>query len=200
MNPRLRAKGVAVYCQTEPSGALWEEAKAILAAKAERAAARKAERQAAGVPNRICYAETAFKGWVSGMKLPHCNRCDARLDPNENHVCPVKLGTEEFKPKFVEHTPERKERWEAKREEIRESREDGRGRGVYCSKCDALLEDPDDTEWHFEDHGGKPERSEHYAIDGEPDGDLDGYDDDLTGYEDEPEDDWCDEDDGYDCD
>lgn len=88
----------------------------------------------------------------------------------------------------MEHTPERKERWEGKREEIRESRP----RGVYCSECNELLDCPEDAQWHFEDHGGKPERN-HYALDGEPDGDLDGYDD-------EPEDDYCEDDDGYDCD
>lgn len=40
---------------------------------------------------------------------------------------------------------------------------------------------------------GKPER-EHDAVDGEPDGDMEGY-------EDEPEEDYCEgDDDGYDCD
>jgi hypothetical protein len=76
-------------------------------------------------------------------------------------------------------------------DEIRETRR--AGRGVFCSECGVLLEDPEeDAQWHFEDHEGRPERN-HYAVDGEHDGDLDGYDD-------EPEEDYCDEDDGYDCD
>jgi hypothetical protein len=181
-----------VSVASKPSGALWEQAQAILKAKAARAKERAIARAERPVPNIICYAETAFKGWVPGMKLPKCERCEGILFPNENHDCPVKSGTEEFQRKYVEHTPERRERWEARREEIRESRREGQG--VFCSECNQLLDCPEDAEWHFEDHGGKPERN-HCAIDGEPDGDLDGYDDDLTGYEDEPEEDHCEGDD-----
>ena len=55
------------------------------------------------------------------------------------------------------------------------------------------MDDPEDAQWHWEDHEGKPERR-HYAVDGEHDGDLDGYDD-------VPEEDHCEgDDDGYDCD
>lgn len=137
------------------------------------------------VPNRICYAETAFKNWKPGDKVPPCKKCGGLLHPGENHKC------DGFQAKYYEHTPERKERWEAKREEIRETR--SLGRGVFCSECGDLLEDPEDGQWHAEDHGGKAQRN-HYAVDGEPDGDLDGYDD-------EPEKDYCEgDDDGYDCD
>jgi hypothetical protein len=183
------AKGVWVY--ESPENPLAEQAKKDWREEKLRLRTERAERRERPVPNRICYAETAFKDWKPGMPLPHCDRCTATLQPNENHDCPVKNGTEEFRKKYVEHTPERRERWEAKREEIRESRR--AGVGVFCSECNQLLDCQDDAEWHFEDHGGKPERG-HYAIDGEPDGDKDGYDDDLSGYEDEPEDDWCDED------
>ena len=169
-----------------PENPLAEQAKKDWRKEKLRLRTARAELRERPVPNRICYAE-AFANWQPGQPLPKCNRCEATLQPNENHKC------EGFVAKYVEHTAECEERWEAKREEIRESRE-GHGRGVYCSVCDALLEDPDDAQWHFENHGGKPERDDHYAIDGEPDGDLDGYDDDLSGYEDEPEDDWCDED------
>jgi hypothetical protein len=44
----------------------------------------------------------------------------------------------------------------------------------------------EDAEWHWNDHEGRPER-EHQAVNGD--------EDDLSGYEDEPEDDYC-EDDG----
>jgi hypothetical protein len=177
--------GVAGECDTVPSGAIWEQAKAILAAKAKAKAARQAKRDATPVPNTICYAQSAFKNWKPGDKVPACKVCGGLLHPTENHVC------DGYKAKYVEHTPERKERWEAEREEIRETRR--LGRGVFCTECGDLLADPDEAQWHFEDHGGKPER-EHYALDGEPDGDLDGY-------EDEPEEDYCEgDDDGYDCD
>lgn len=186
-----RAKGTAGECDTKPSGSLYEQAKAILAEKAKAKAERQAKRDAEPVPNWRCYP-TVFKVGVNidetgrwlGGRLPRCKVCEANLHPGENHKC------DGFKPKFKEHTKEAHERWEAKREEIRESRR--ALRGVFCSECDELMEDPSDAEWHFEDHGGKPCRN-HYAIDGEPDGDLDGY-------EDEPEEDWCDEDDGDDCD
>lgn len=186
-----RSRGIAGECDTEPSGALWEQAKAILGAKAKAKAERQAKRDAEPVPNWRCYPKLFIIGknidhlgnWLGG-KLPPCYVCGGNLPPREHHIC------DGYKAKFVEHTPERKERWEAQREEIRETRR--AGRGVFCSECGALLEDPEDAQWHFEDHEGRPERK-HYAVDGEHDGDLDGYDD-------EPEQDYCDEDDGYDCD
>jgi hypothetical protein len=162
----------------------------ILAAKKllkEREEARKERRirdAERPVPNHICYKDSAFKDWKPGDKIPPCWVCGGLLHRNEHHIC------DGFEPMFVEHTPERKERWEAQREEIRETRR--LGRGVFCTECGELMEDPEDAQWHAEDHGGKAYR-ELYALDGEPDGDLEGYDD-------EPEEDYCDEDDGYDCD
>lgn len=166
-------------------------AKKLLKAKEDARKERSIRDTERPVPNRIAYADTAFKDWKPGDKIPPCLRCGALLHRNEHHVCPVKEGTEEFKPKFVEHTPERKERWETQREEIRETRR--AGRGVFCSECGELMEDPETGQWHAEDHGGRPEKR-HYAVDGEHDGDLDGYDD-------EPEEDYCEgDDDGYVCD
>jgi hypothetical protein len=138
--------------------------------------------------NKHTYKEL-YERWKAngGGRLPVCKRCrEYTIHWDEPaHVC------EGYKPQFVEHTPERKERWEAEREEIRESRR--QLKAVMCSVCGEILECPEDAEWHWEQHEGKPER-EHYAIDGEPDGDLDGY-------EDEPEEDYCEgDDDGYDCD
>jgi hypothetical protein len=160
-------------------------AKKVLKERAEEAARRREARLNAPVPNYICYATTAFKNWKPGDKVPACIKCGGLLHRGENHKC------EGFKPKFVERTEETKQRWEAKREEIRETRR--MGRGVFCTECGDLLEDPEDAQWHAEDHGGKAQRN-HYAVDGEPDGDLDGYDD-------EPEEDYCEgDDDGYDCD
>lgn len=180
----MRPKGIVVYRSPEDNLNILS-AKQHQKQEQERLAARRAADAARPVPNRICYQHTAYLGWKPGDKVPQCRVCDGLLHPNENHVC-----SGDFKPKYVEHTPERKERREAEREEIRETRR--LGRGVFCTECGDLLEDPEDAQWHAEDHGGKPER-EHYAVDGESDGDLDGYDD-------EPEDDYCDDDDGYDCD
>jgi hypothetical protein len=190
MKPQ-RAKGVVTYRSPENPNIL--AAKQLQKQKQEEAAARRAARYSQPVPNWIAYKDIVFKVGVNvdetgrwlGGKLPPCKVCGGILPPREHHVC------SSFQPKFVEYTPERKERWEAKREEIREARR--LNRGVFCSECGDLLECPEDAQWHFEDHGGKPYR-EHYALDGEHDGDLDGY-------EDEPEEDYCEgDDDGYDCD
>lgn len=83
--------------------------------------------------------------WLGG-RLPRCRVCEASLQPRENHVC------EGFKPKYEELTEERHQRWEARREAIREAKRNG----TFFSEDE----------------------------------------DDLSGYEDEPEEDWCDEDDG----
>lgn len=165
-------------------------AKTLLKERAEKTAVRREARGNAPVPNYICYAwlfpnYDPKTGRGAPSPLPKCKKCEGIIAPKEHHVCSG------FQPKFVEHTPERKERWEAKREEIRESRR--QLKAVTCSVCGEILECPEDAEWHWEQHEGKPER-EHYAVDGEPDGDLDGY-------EDEPEEDFCEgDDDGYDCD
>lgn len=190
---RTRATGVVGIEPSEPTGALYLEAKARLKAKADRAAARKAARDSQPVPNWIAYQHVLFfvgknvdhnGNWLGG-RLPTCKVCGGNLPPREHHVCSG------FTPKYAERTEETKQRWEAKREEIRETRR--AQRGVFCTECGDLLEDPENAQWHFEDHGGKPYR-EHYALDGEPDGDLEGYDD-------EPEEDYCEgDDDGYDCD
>jgi hypothetical protein len=172
---RPRAKGTVVTFAPKPKGCLAVEAERILAERKVRlraAAITRAEREA---PNRICYAE-AFKDWKPGDKIPTCHRCSATLFPNENHKC------EGFKPKYKEHDQELHERFEARRESIRESRAPC---PIVCSVCGEEMPEPEDGQWHWDAHEGRPER-EHLAVDGEPDGDMEGY-------EDEPEDDWCDE-------
>jgi hypothetical protein len=162
-------------------------AKKVLKERAEEAARRREARLNAPVPNYICYATTAFKNWKPGDKIPPCKLCGGLLHRGENHKC------DGYQPKYVERTEETKQRWEAEREEIRETRESMLIAPPKCSVCGEEMEDFEVGEWHFEDHGGEPEK-EHYALDGEPDGDLDGY-------EDEPEEDYCEgDDDGYDCD
>jgi hypothetical protein len=171
---RVRKQGTVVIMPPKPKGYLAVEADRILAEREARLKAAAIARAERVVPNRICYKE-AFANWKPGDKIPTCPRCDAILPPGENHKC------EGFVPKFVEHTPERKERWEARREAIRESRAP---RPIVCSVCGEVMPEPEDGQWHWDAHEGRPER-EHLAVDGEPDGDLDGYED------------WCDEDESY---
>jgi hypothetical protein len=176
-----------VYRSPENSNVL--AAKKQLEQKREETAARREARANAPVPNYICYSwlfpdfdPKTGKGAPS--PLPKCKKCEGPIFPMEHHVCSG------FKPKYVEHTPERRERWEAKREEIRESRPERR---IVCSVCGEELPEPEDAEEHWYNHEGGAQR-ERYAVDGEHDGDLDGYDD-------VPEEDYCEgDDDGYDCD
>ena len=84
-----RPQGVVVTMpDKKPLGVLAIEAEQLLKAKQERLAAERARRAAIPVPNRICYAETAFKDWQPGMPIPKCRKCQGLLHPEENHVCP----------------------------------------------------------------------------------------------------------------
>jgi hypothetical protein len=78
-----------------PKGKLVYETK-VVAKKAEpkQQQSQKPKRE---VPNRICYANTAFKDWKPGDKIPTCHVCEGTLFPEENHKCSG------FKPKFIEH-------------------------------------------------------------------------------------------------
>jgi hypothetical protein len=179
----------------KPSGGLWQEAQRILAAKEAKLKADRERKAAIPVPNWRCYP-TAFRVGMDvderGNWLPDANRtprkcrvCESVLHKDENHVC------DGFVPKYVQHDDEWHERQEAKREAIRESRQLVRGR--RCSACNNLLEDADDEQWHIEYCDHVPEQDEKRSPTGE--------DDDLSGYEDEPEYDYCEgDDDGYDCD
>jgi len=188
---RPRAKGVVVLAPKEPTGAVYQESQRFLKEKAELAIARKAERDSRPVPNYICYP-AAFPnfdpktGKGAPTPLPTCHVCGDKLPPMENHKC------EGFTPKYIEHDDAWKEKQEALREAIRESRKNERQRYPTCSVCGEEIEDFEAGQWHWDAHEGRPRRV-HQAVDSEPDGDLDGYDD-------EPEDDYCDHDDGYDCD
>jgi len=149
-------------------------------------------------PNYICYPMLFGPGmpydfdpktltWRDGKakRVPKCRVCDGLIHPMENHAC------EGFKPKYVDHDDAWHERQEAKQEEIRASKE----HVIRCGGCGDALEDEDDARWHDEHCERDPDswRRGHYA--------LNGDEDDLSGYEDEPEEDYCEgDDDGYDCD
>lgn len=187
----MRPKGVVVY--SSPENPLVAEAEKNQKQERLRLQTQRAERRERPVPNWIAYKDIVFKvgvnidenGFWKGGKLPKCRVCEGTLHPQENHKC------EGFVPKFKERTREDHERFEALREEIRETRREMRK--IVCSVCGDEMPEWEDGQWHWEAHKGRPER-EHYAIDGGPDGDLDGYDD-------EPEEDYCEgDDDGWDCD
>jgi len=180
----MRPEGVVItQPENELTGVLGELAKQILKQKQEQARARQARRDATPVPNRICYAETAFKDWKPGDRIPPCNKCGGLLHPNENHVC------DGFKPMYEEHDEEWHEKQEARREAIRAAKPK---RVTICSGCDAEIHDLEEALWHDE-YCQADQVRERRAINDE--------EDDLSGYEDEPEEDYCEgDDDGYDCD
>lgn len=181
---RARTQGV-IGTVEEPSGFLADQAKQIQKQRQEQKLIAAATAKPFVMLNKHTYA-WLYEQWKAngGGKLPKCERCrEYTIHWDEPaHVC------EGYKSQFVEHTPERKERWEAEREAIRESRAP---RPIVCSVCREEMPEPEDGQWHWDAHEGRPER-EHLAVDGEPDGDMEGY-------EDEPEDDWCDEDERWDC-
>jgi hypothetical protein len=84
-----RAPGVIVTESTEAAWNLGEEAKAIQRQKqeAETRAAERREHRYNTMPNRICYAESAFKDWQPGDPIPECNVCQGKLYPEEHHNC-----------------------------------------------------------------------------------------------------------------
>jgi hypothetical protein len=181
-----RPKGVVVY--RSPVNAVAVAAKQHQKQLQEQKREAAAKRAARPVPNYLCYPE-AFKGrvdengnWLGGL-LPKCRVCEDILPPKENHVCSG------FKPKYVEHDEDWQERQAAKREEIRAAK---RHRVITCSGCDAEIHDLEEALWHDE-HCEADRVRERRAINDD--------DDDLSGYEDEPEEDYCEgDDDGYYCD
>ena|SRR5215472_789852 len=174
-----------------------DAAKAFLKEQAEAKASRRekeqARREAAGVPNYICYP-AAFPnfdpttGRGAPSPLPKCHVCGGTLFPTENHKC------QGWVPKYEVFTDERKDRLEQRRDEIREIKRDEMCQVPVCSVCGEEIHDYwEDGQIHWDEHEGRPVKA-HRAVDAEPDGDLDGY-------EDAPEEDYCEgDDDGYDCD
>jgi hypothetical protein len=150
----VRAKGTIVTLpDKEPFGFLVDEAKRLQQQRQERKIVSGAK-PPSPPPNWKCYPMIFVVGknidehgnWKGG-RLPRCRKCQGNLPPREHHVCPG------FQPMFPTADPEeRRAKWEARREMIREAKRNG----TFFSEDE----------------------------------------DDLSGYEDEPEEDWCDEDDG----
>jgi hypothetical protein len=198
-----RSTGFAGECDTEPSGAIWEQAKAILASKAKAKAEQESKRAATPVPNWIAYKGILFVvgknvdhngNWRGGL-LPKCRVCEDHLPPREHHIC---TG---FVPKYVEHDEAWHEKQEAKRENIRASKT----RPVpTCDECHEEMPTLEDCQWHEEhcltDETRAARRDPLYSRYANNNA-INDDEDDLSGYEDEPEEDYCEgDDDGYDCD
>ncbi|MGA8215490.1 MAG: hypothetical protein WB799_17970 [Candidatus Sulfotelmatobacter sp.] len=141
---RPRKQGVVVTLpETKPVG-LAVEAIKLLKEREQRLAADRARKAAIPVPNRIAYAETAFKNWKQGMRVPRCLKCDGLLHPEENHQC------EGFIPKYEVWDDERRERAEQRREDIREARLNGL---LFREDEDYCEEDAPEEDWCDEDDG-----------------------------------------------
>jgi hypothetical protein len=108
----MRTTGIALAADLVPKGSLAEEAKQRQQQKQERVALAAEKRQAAydNAPNTVCYAETAFKDWQPGMKVPKCNVCRGLLHPGEHHNC------QGFRPRYrTSPRPTREERMEMRK-------------------------------------------------------------------------------------
>jgi hypothetical protein len=105
-----RAKGVWVY--SSPVNPIAEEAKKHQRHLQEESRLRAAERREHRyntMPNRVCYADTAFKDWKDGDPIPKCNKCRGKLYPEEHHDCPG------FRPRYRTDGLSRDERMEMRR-------------------------------------------------------------------------------------
>ncbi len=87
----MRATGKILAVDTEPTGRLADEAKAIQKQRQERkiVAAEKRQERYDNASNRICYADLYEQWKANGCgKVPKCNRCRAILHWEEHHNCP----------------------------------------------------------------------------------------------------------------
>jgi hypothetical protein len=177
---RIRRKGTVLFDDSLTVHPAVAEAKKQQRQKQELIRLRREARPERPLLNRDRYPNMYDKWLAKGRgKLPNCPVCrEAVIHWDEPaHVC------EGFKPMFTEHDQEWQDKMEARRQAIREAK---RERTILCSECGEEMPELEDAEWHWNDHEGRPER-EHQAVNGD--------EDDLSGYEDEPEDDYC-EDDG----
>ena len=90
-----RTQGTVVNLPVEV-GSLVAEANQLQQQRQERIALAAEKRQAAydNAPNTVCYAESAFKDWQPGDKVPPCNVCRGLLHQGEHHNCPG------FRPRY----------------------------------------------------------------------------------------------------
>lgn len=107
----MRTTGIAVAMDIVPSGRLADEAKQRQQQRQERIAlaAEKRQERYDNAPNTVCYAETAFKDWQPGMRIPKCNVCHGKLHPTEHHDCPG------YRPRYRTDGLSHDERWEMRK-------------------------------------------------------------------------------------
>jgi hypothetical protein len=148
----MRPQGKVLFDDTLVPNPIVDEAKKQQRQKQELIRLRREARPERPLLNKDRYPEMYakwLKWYPSGYgKQPKCPVCrEATIFWNEEaHECPG------FSPMYQEHDQAWQDRWEARREMIREAKRNG----TFFSEDE----------------------------------------DDLSGYEDEPEEDWCDEDDG----
>lgn len=136
-----RPKGRMVY--SSPTNPIAEAAKKHQRQLEEQkalAAAERREQRYATMPNRVCYADTAFKDWTPGMPIPECLKCRGKLYPEEHHHCPG------FIPKY---------------------RTDGLSRDERMEKRKAGWDDWDDDQYDPTTPGDGADRMQHEAETGE---------------------------------
>lgn len=109
-----RPKGKFVY-STPPNriAIAAEKHQKQLRDEAQTRSVERREHRYATMPNRVCYADTAFKDWKQGDPIPKCHVCRGRLYPEEHHDC------KGFRPRYrtdglshEERTEMRKAGWD----------------------------------------------------------------------------------------
>lgn len=89
MSDKTMQKGKWVYSSpTNPITVAAEKHQRQLQEESLTRAAERREHRYNTMPNRICYADTAFKDWQQGMPIPKCLKCRGKLYPEEHHDCP----------------------------------------------------------------------------------------------------------------
>jgi hypothetical protein len=160
----MRPKGVVVY-RTPTNPIVVEAGKRQRKEKEELRIAAIERKESRVLLNKHTYA-WLYEEWKAEVaaggsrKLPHCKRCDARLDWDEPaHVCPG------FVPKYAEidwemREANRRELRESRLEEMRESRN-----SHYCDDCGEELHDEEQAIAHAEDCPAREEWDGDYERD-----------------------------------
>ena len=181
----------------DADGVALKEAKALLKAKTERLRAERERRAAHPVAEHPPATQrrrsrTGSRGW----RCHGATVCGDLLHPSENHKCSG------FVPKYVEHDEAWHERQEFRREEMRASKTKA---VPVCDECGeempTLLDGQYDEEYCVTDETRAARHHQPPCACLRTHNAINDHEDDLSGYEDEPEEDYCEgDDDGYDCD
>lgn len=146
----MRPIGKILFDDTTVKNPIAEEAKKRQRQKKEESRLRRIALADRALLNKHTYPEL-YEAWKAkgGGKLPKCKRCrEAVLHWNEPaHVC------EGFKPMFAEHDEEWRERWDARREAIREAKLNGTFFSEDEDDLSGYEDEPEEDESYVEDDG-----------------------------------------------